>query len=123
MGCAEIVVYDNMEKVQRRKSHRNVLLDYITHVNYEIRIKQNFLFMPDCHPKHTSLITESAISSAEVPAKSPDINSVEYLWAIPKRRVSYRVISNNKQNLKITLREEWTDIPFSIISKLDFVVL
>ena len=46
----------------------------------------------------------------EWPSISPDLNPIEHLWGILKRKVEVRKVSNIRQ-LRDVVMEEWKNIP------------
>ena len=71
-------------------------------------------FQHDNDPKHTAKITSQFLSSKKVsvlpwPSMSPDLNPIEHLWGVLKRRVEEKK-PRNIQKLKQEIEEEWKSI-------------
>lgn len=71
-------------------------------------------FQQDNAPCHKSARTmtwfrENSIELLDWPAQSPDLNPIEHLWGLLKRRVRRHTI-NNREELKRYLRLEWNAI-------------
>jgi len=76
----------------------------------------------DNDPKHRSRVAQDFLSreTPEVidwPSNSPDVNPVENLWAIIKRRIEKRKPENLEQ-LNTFLHEEWNNIDINLLSHL-----
>ena len=52
------------------------------------------------------------------PANSPDLNPIEHLWDLLKRRLQSRPQAPDLQTLGENLREEWNAFPQEIIRSL-----
>lgn len=79
-------------------------------------------FQQDNAPCHKSALTmtwfrENEIELLKWPAQSPDLNPIEHLWGLLKRRVRRHTISN-KEDLKRCLRLEWSSITTEDCDKL-----
>ncbi len=80
----------------------------------------DFIFQQDLAPAHTAKSTKSWLNDHGVgvldwPANSPDLNPIENLWAIVKRKMSIVKRKNkrpkNADELKATVKETWASKP------------
>lgn len=83
---------------------------------------ESFLFMQDNDPKHKSKLTSEFLAENEVelldwPAQSPDMNPIENLWYIIKRKVAEKK-PKNKNQLKEEIKIAWEAIPDELCRKL-----
>ncbi len=75
------------------------------------RLGRREVFQHDNDPKHTSKTTTALLKKLRVkvtdrPSMSPDLNTIEHLWGILKRKVEERKVSNIHQ-LRDVVMEEW----------------
>ncbi len=75
----------------------------------------DFIFQQDLAPAHTAKGTKSGFNDHGVtvldwPANSPDLNPIENLWSIVKRKMR-DTRPNNADELKDTVKESWASIP------------
>ncbi len=75
----------------------------------------DFIFQQDLAPAHTAKGTKSwfndhGVTVLDWPANSPDLNPIENLWGIVKRKMG-DTRPNNADELKATVRETWASIP------------
>ena len=80
------------------------------------------VFKQDNDPKHTSKTTTALLKKLRVkvmdwPNMSPDLNPIEYLWGILKRKVEVCKVSNIRQ-LRDVVMEEWKSIPLATCEAL-----
>lgn len=85
---------------------------------------QNMIFQQDNDPKHTSRLAreylmENNIQTLKWPAQSPDMNPIENLWAIVKRKVEV-LQPKSKNELKEAIIQAWSEITPEITMKLVF---
>ncbi len=76
----------------------------------------------DNDPKHTSKTTTALLKKLRVkvmdwPSMSPDLNPIEHLWGILKRKVEERKVSNIHQ-LRDVIMEEWKRTPVATCEAL-----
>ncbi len=75
----------------------------------------DFIFQQDLAPAHTAKSTKSWLNDHGVgvldwPANSPDLNPIENLWSIVKRKMRNKR-PKNADELKATVKETWASIP------------
>ncbi len=75
----------------------------------------DFIFQQDLAPAHTAKSTKSWLNDHGVgmldwPANSPDLNPIDNLWGIVKRKMRNKR-PKNADELKATVKETWASIP------------
>ncbi len=75
----------------------------------------DFIFQQDLAPAHTakgikSWFNDHGVTVLDWPANSPDLNPIENLWGIVKRKMR-DTRPNNADDLKATVKETWASIP------------
>ncbi len=75
----------------------------------------DLIFKQDLAPAHTAKGTKSwfndhGVTVLDWPANSPDLNPIENLWGIVKRKMR-DTRPNNADELKATVKETWASIP------------
>ncbi len=75
----------------------------------------DFIFQEDLAPAHTAKCTKSwfndhGVTVLDWPANSPDLNPIENLWGIVKRKMR-DTRPNNADELKATVKETWASMP------------
>ncbi len=75
----------------------------------------DFIFQQDLAPAHIAKVTKSwfndhGVTVLDWPANSPDLNPIENLWGIVKRKMR-DTRPNNADDLKATVKETWASIP------------
>ena len=78
------------------------------------KLGSRVVFQHNNDPKHTSKTTIALLKRLRVkvmdwPSMSPDLNPIEHLWGILKRKVEVRKVSNICQ-LRDVVMEEWKSI-------------
>ncbi len=78
------------------------------------------VFQHNNHPKQTAEITTALLLKRKVmewPSMSPDLNHIEHMWGILKRKVEKHYVSNIQQ-LRDVLMEEWKRMPATACAAL-----
>ncbi len=75
----------------------------------------DFIFQQDLAPAHTvkgtkSWFNDHGVTVLDWPANVPDLNPIENLWVIVKRKMR-DTRPNNADELKATVKETWASIP------------
>ncbi len=79
------------------------------------RLGRRAEFQHDNDPKHTSKTLR--VKVMEWPSMSPDLNPIEHMWGILKRKVEERKVSNIHQ-LRDVVMEEWKRTPVTTCEAL-----
>ena len=79
------------------------------------KLGRRAVFQHDNDPKHTSKTTTALLKRLRVKvmdwlSMSPDLNPIEHLWGVLKRKVEVRKVSNMPQHRDVVM-EEWKSIP------------
>ncbi len=74
-----------------------------------------FIFQQDLAPAHTAKGTKSwfndhGVTVLDWPANSPDLNPIENLWVIVKRKMR-DTRPNNEDDLKAAIKATWASLP------------
>ncbi len=82
----------------------------------------DFIFQQDLAPAHTAKGTKSwfndhGVTVLDCPANLPDLNPIENLWGIVKRKLR-DTRPNNADDLKAAIKETWASIPSQQCHKL-----
>ncbi len=85
----------------------------------------DFIFQQDLAPAHTDKSTKSWLNDHSVglldwPANSPDLNPIENIWGVVKRKMINKR-PTNADELKVTVKETWPYIsppqcPYQVLS-------
>ena len=86
------------------------------------KLGRRAVFQHDNDPKHTSKTTTALLKRLRVkvmdwPSMYPDLNPIEHLWGILKRKVEVCNVSNIRQ-LHDVVMEEWMSIPVATCEAL-----
>lgn len=84
--------------------------------------RKNVIFQQDNAPCHTARAStawflENGIRVLDWPPQSPDLNPIEHLWSILKKRVHNRK-SASKRELENVIMQEWNSLPSATCQKL-----
>ncbi|KAK3507817.1 hypothetical protein QTP70_000891 [Hemibagrus guttatus] len=102
--------------VQRRDSEYIEILEHFMLPSADQLFEDaDFIFQQDLAPAHTAKSTKSWLNDHGVgvldwPANSPDLNPIENLWGIVKRKMRNKR-PKNADELKATVKETWASIP------------
>lgn len=105
-----------------RRYVENILQDHV--VPFAPLIGEEFLFMQDNARPHVGIMVldylhEVGIRRMDWPPKSADMNPIEHVWDLLKKRVRQRIPTpENLQQLEQVVLEEWENIPQETIQNL-----
>ena len=97
--------------------YKNILEDYVfASVDYYGIDRGDFIFQQDNDPKHTSKIAkkwfeDNNVELLDCPSQSPDLNPIEHLWFILKKKLSeYEEAPTSIHQLWERVEREWEAI-------------
>ena len=104
-----------IEGTMNSAKYINILEDCLQSSAQKLELGPDWIFQQDNDPKHTAKITRAwlqnnSISVMKWPSQSPDMNPIENLWKILKKRIRDRR-PKNLCELKLFAKEEWAQIP------------
>jgi transposase len=116
-----LVGYHSFNTIMDGNYYVQILQDHLIR-NARKQFGRRWRLQQDNDPKHKSRVAQQFLSkeAPEVidwPSNSPDVNPVENLWSIIKRRVEKRK-PTNLQELDIFLHEEWDKTDMVVLSHL-----
>lgn len=100
---------------------QNNMPDFVDESAYP---EDEVIFQQDGDPKHTAKIVKEWLSNQRFqtmqwPAQSPDLNPIENLWALLKKRLAlYDQAPKNLSELWSRVQTEWSNIPNQHIQNL-----
>lgn len=114
-----------IEGIMKKEDYLHILKSNLPDfVDMSAYPEEEVVFQQDGDPKHTSKIvikwlSEQKFQLLEWPAQSPDLNPIENLWAVVKRRLGlHQRAPTNINELWTRVQQEWADIPKEIIENL-----
>ncbi len=95
--------------------YQEILEHFMLPSAYKLYGDADFIFQQDLAPAHTAKGTKSwfndhGVTVLDWPANSPDLNPIENLWGIVKRKMR-DTRPNNADELKAAIKETWASIP------------
>lgn len=114
-----------IEGIMRKENYKTILEENAIPSGLGT-IGQNFEFMHDNDPKHTSLlcknylkeqVEQNLLKLMTWPPQSPDLNPIEKLWDELDRRVR-KTCPTSKNQLWLMLKREWDTIPQDTLHRL-----
>ena len=86
------------------------------------RLGRRSVFQHDNDPKHTSKMTTALLKKLRVkvmdwPGRFPDLNPIEHLWGILKRKMEVRKVSNIHRLCDVIM-EQWKRTPVATCEAL-----
>ena len=111
-----------IDSIMRKEIYVDILKQYLKTSVRNVKLGRKWVFHMDNDPKHTSNIVakwlkDNKVEVLEWPSQSPDLNSIENLWAELKRCVRARRPSNLTQ-LHQLCQVEWAKIHPTYCGKL-----
>jgi transposase len=127
-GCMSVYGIGNLVKIEGNMDSElycQILAeDLPSSVEYYGAKLSDFIFQHDNDPKHTAQRTKNYLESEGIeklfwPPQSPDLNPIEHLWAILKRKLNaYETCPKSMHELWQRAEVEWNKIPPEMCVKL-----
>lgn len=117
VGTMEVI-----EGIMTKEVYQGILDRNLMKSRNSLRLGKNFVFQQDGDPKHTSKLVTNWLQTKRVnvmkwPPQSPDLNPIEHLWSILKKKVAERN-PTSRTNLISIVDEEWNNIQKETTAKL-----
>ena len=92
------------------------------HKVFDAKVQPTFIFQQDNAPCHTSAVSRkwfqrNRVTVLEWPPQSPDLNPIEHLWSLLKKKIAQRK-PKSKSELISKIKEEWEKITPDICNTL-----
>ncbi|CDQ65747.1 unnamed protein product [Oncorhynchus mykiss] len=109
----------NIDWIMKKKNYVDILKQHLKTSVRKLKLGCKWVFQMDNDPKHTSKAVAKCLKDNKVkwPSQSPDLNSIDILWAELKKRVRARKPTNLTQ-LHQLCQEEWAKINPFIVGSL-----
>lgn len=116
-----LVGYHSFTTIMDGPYYVQILQDNLIH-NARKQFGRRWRLQQDNDPKHRSRVAKQFLSNQvpeilDWPSNSPDVNPIENLWSIIKRRVEKRK-PTNLEELNKFLHEEWKKTDLTILNNL-----
>lgn len=101
--------------------YKNILMDVmLPYAEWEMPLR--WVFQQDNDPKHTSRLVKTWLNDHNItvmnwPPQSPDLNPIENLWEIVKRKINRENVKNADDFFK-RVQTAWNEVPPNIIQNL-----
>lgn len=101
------------------KTYINTLMQFFNNENTPM----NYIFQDDNAPAHRSSEVEVFHRNRNTrrikwPSRSPDLNPIEHVWDLVKRKISKRGQIESLIHLELIVKEEWAAVPQETIDGL-----
>ena len=103
-----------IDGIMTKESYLNIIKRNLNRSAKKLNLFPRFIFQQDRDPKHTSKIvckwlTQKKIKVLDWVAQSPDLNPIEHLWCILKKKVREQN-PTTLAKLKLIIADEWEKI-------------
>jgi transposase len=101
------------------KIYLDILKKYVLPIHNH---NDTLIFQDDNDPKHrsknvTSWKNEIELKHLKWPSNSPDLNPIENIWAILKRKIARMNIANEEEFISI-INDKWKEINVTVINNI-----
>lgn len=118
-GVGSLVFIDG---IMDKHYYKAILEQNLPHCVESLDVGPRWIFQQDNDPKHTAKIVKEwllyyAPRQLYAPPQSPDLNPIEHVWEILKRKVG-KVHTSSKDSLKNALKQSWAEITPDVTNNL-----
>jgi len=126
-GCMAASGVGNLVFIESTMDHKmyiNILKENLHQSATTLGLEDDFWFQQDNDPKHCAINTKlwllyNVKNQLNSPPQSLDLNPIEHLWDLLKRRIRQHTITS-KDMLKQVMVEEWNKISMPFAKNMEF---
>ena len=113
---------DFIDGIMTKEVYMDILERKLRSSAKKLKLGKKWIFQQDGDPKHTAKIVKKWLQDKKIKvlnwvAQSPDLNPIEHIWSVVKKRIALRK-PTNIADLRAIAEQEWNSIEPSVVRNL-----